>query len=43
MNYGTARNGISSWNERKWKVAQGEGLFMHVDYGKWPAPMQKWD
>ena len=30
MNYGAGKNGISAWNERKWTVAQGDGLFMHV-------------
>jgi hypothetical protein len=24
----------NAWNERKWIVAQGEGLWKHVDRGK---------
>jgi hypothetical protein len=25
----------NSWNDRKWIVAQGEGLFKHSDRAKW--------
>lgn len=25
----------NSWNDRKWTVAQGEGLFKHSDRAKW--------
>jgi hypothetical protein len=42
MNVGTARNGDSSWNGRHWVVAQGEGLFQHVDPTKWMPPKAKW-
>jgi hypothetical protein len=31
MNWETGKDGVTSWNERGWNVAQGEGLFMHVD------------
>ena len=29
MNWETGKDGTTSWNERGWNVAQGEGLFMH--------------
>jgi hypothetical protein len=38
MNFGTGKHSMSAWNDRKWKVAQGEGLFSHVDSSKWPPP-----
>ena len=35
MNWETGKDGVSSWNDRGWTVAQGDGLFMHVDPTKW--------
>jgi hypothetical protein len=25
----------NAWNDRPYVVAQGEGMFMHLDRGKW--------
>ena len=35
MNWETTKDGGTSWNTRGWTVAQGDGLFMHVDPTKW--------
>ena len=41
MHSATTAEGLPVWNARGWTVAQGEGLFSHVDGTKWGDRMPK--